>query len=62
MVKLLPDDSQALLTFKDGRKQREEFYYGASFLSQSARFLSVTRQVREVEIVNGRGQKRVINF
>lgn len=62
MVKLLPDDSQALLTFKDGRKQREEFYYGASFLSQSARFLSITPQVKQAEIVNGSGKKRVVNF
>ena len=61
-VKLLPGDRDATLTFKDGRKQREEFYYGASFLSQSARFVSVSPAVKEVEIVNSRGERRIISF
>lgn len=62
MAKLLPGDSFAMLLFTDGTKRKEEFYYGASFLSQSARWLSVAPEVKAVEIVDGRGRKRTIAF
>ncbi|MBE7169104.1 MAG: VCBS repeat-containing protein [Williamsia sp.] len=61
-IKLLPDDVRAMLTFNNGTKQKEEFYYGASFLSQSARFLSVAPAVKSAEIENTKGKKRIVSF
>ena len=34
-----PTDIYALIRFKNGKIQKQEFYYGSSFLSQSSRFL-----------------------
>jgi hypothetical protein len=44
----------------DGSKQKEEFYYGHSFLSQSARELVLPRNVKEVEIYSYQGKKREV--
>jgi hypothetical protein len=61
-IKLLPDDESAVITYKNGVKQKQEFYYGSSFLSQSGRFLTVNLDVRSVEITNNEGHTRVLNF
>ncbi|MBS1934284.1 MAG: VCBS repeat-containing protein, partial [Bacteroidetes bacterium] len=59
-IKLNADDINAELHFKNGQIQKEEFYYGASFLSQSGRFLSIGGNVSDVEITNTKGNKRKI--
>jgi len=56
-----PNDTYALLTLANGRKQRVGLNYGAGFLSQSARFINVSPQVKSVEIVNNKGEKRGSN-
>ncbi len=61
-IKLQPDDESAIITCKNGTIQRQEFYYGSSFLSQSARFLTVNSDVVSVEIIDNKGQKRVLHF
>jgi hypothetical protein len=55
------DDAYALITYRDGRKEKKEFYYGTSFLSQSARFLRVTDQVKNVVLFNNKNVGREIN-
>lgn len=62
IVKLEPSDINALIQFKNGTVQKEEFYYGASFLSQSSRFLSIDDQISAVQITNNKGQTRKISF
>jgi hypothetical protein len=57
-----PDDQYAIIQLKNGKQRREEFYYGASYLSQSARFLSVDNTVRFVRIFNNKGENRLVNF
>ncbi len=57
-LRLGPTDVSALLTFGDGKKQKVEFCYGTSFLSQSARTLLVSSQVKAVEITDSKGRKR----
>lgn len=59
-IKLLPDDESAVVTYKDGTKQKQEFYYGASFLSQSGRFITVNSNVKSITITNTKGQKREV--
>jgi ASPIC and UnbV/FG-GAP-like repeat len=55
------DDVSALITYKDGRHQRRETGYGNSFLSQSARFITVDSTMSSIEISNSRGITRKIN-
>jgi hypothetical protein len=57
-----PDDQYALIQLKNGKQRREEFYYGASYLSQSARLLSIDNTVSFVRIFNGKGGNRLVNF
>jgi hypothetical protein len=60
-IKIDPHDVRAILHFKDGRIQKTELYYGSSFLSQSGRFLTVSKEVSFVEIVGGKGVSRKIS-
>jgi hypothetical protein len=59
-LRVNPDDMSALIRFKNGNIQKEEFYYGSSFLSQSARFLNTDSSVVSLTIVNRKGQRRVV--
>jgi hypothetical protein len=59
-IKLQPNDAFAWITLSDGKKQKEEFYYGHSFLSQSARELIVPENVKQIEIYNYQGNKREV--
>jgi hypothetical protein len=60
--KLQPDDQSAIITAKNGAVQKQEFYYGSSFLSQSARFLTLNSEAASVEITNNKRQKRVLHI
>ena len=59
-ISVNPDDVSALIRFKNGKVQKEEFYYGHSFLSQSARFLAVDSNMVSVTITNDKGKSRVV--
>ncbi|MFC5539424.1 VCBS repeat-containing protein [Rhodocytophaga aerolata] len=60
IIKLQPNDAFAWITYADGHKKKEEFYYGHSFLSQSARELMLPENVKEVEIYTYQGNKRTL--
>lgn len=62
LVKLNTDDISAILSFKNGKIQKEEFYNGTSFLSQSGKFLAIGKYVASAEVTNSRGVKRKISF
>jgi len=61
-IPLRPNDISAEISFKNGKKQRQEFYYGFSFLSQSARLLSIDKNVKSVIISDAKGEMRAISF
>jgi hypothetical protein len=64
-IKTIPvgkQDAYALITYKDGKTAKQEFYYGNSFLSQSARFIQVGDRVKSVIIFDNRGNKKSINL
>ena len=61
-IKLLEGDESAIITYKNGLKQKQEFYFGSSFLSQSGRFLTVNTNVKSVEIISMNKQARSIIF
>ena len=62
ILKLNNDDVSAILYFKNGQIQKEEFYNGSSFLSQSAKFLMTGKNISSAEITNSKGVKRKISF
>ena len=63
VVRLRPDDAFAELYFRDGRRRREEFSYGAGYLSQSSRALVLdSGALREVFITGYRGGRRKVEL
>ena len=61
-IPILPDDMNAIITYNNGTIQKQEFYYGSSFLSQSARFLIVNPNMKSVTITNNSNKKRTIEL
>ena len=61
-VKLQPLDMYADIRFKNGKSQREEFYNGESFLSQSGRFMKLSSEMASVIITDNYGHKRSISL
>ena len=61
-IPLQPNEVSAEITFKNGKKQRREFYYGSSFISQSARFISIDKNVSSIIITDSNGKTRKMNF
>jgi hypothetical protein len=62
IIPVAPTDASALIKYKDGRIQKQEFYYGSSFLSQSGRFLQLNNSVASIEITDNKGRKRSITL
>jgi hypothetical protein len=61
-IGLNPTEISAIVTYKDGRKQKREIGYGASFLSQSGRFINTDSRMRSVEIKDYKGNVRTISL
>lgn len=58
LISLHPMDAWAELTHINGKKQKIEFYYGSTYLSQSARRLQVPQTVATVAIYDYAGNRR----
>ena len=56
---LMPNEISALITYKNGKTRKEEFYYGQSFLSQSGRFMLLNDNIKSVIIIDNKGNKRI---
>lgn len=61
-LNISPNDISALITYKDGRTQKEEFSFGSGFLSQSARFILVNPGMASAVIRSTDGKTRTVNF
>jgi len=62
VLQIKPSEVSALIKFINGKTEKTEFYYGASFLSQSARFVNIDENVASVIILDNKGEQRVIQF
>jgi len=60
VLKVMPDDAYAEIIFTNGKKRKQEFYYGSSYLSQSSRILILPEGIKEVRLVNVEGQVRKV--
>ncbi len=59
---LLPADAYAFIKYKNGSIQKQEFYNGSSFLSQSARFMNIRNNMSSVAITDNFGHTRQIDM
>jgi hypothetical protein len=58
-INALPDDAYVIINYKNGKTAKQELYYGNSFLSQSARFVTLSNDVKSITIFNNKGNKRI---
>ncbi|HEX8279430.1 MAG TPA: VCBS repeat-containing protein, partial [Segetibacter sp.] len=61
-ISLNPTETSAIVTYKNGVRQKREVPYGSSFLSQSGRFLNVDANISRVEIKDYNGSVRTVNL
>jgi enediyne biosynthesis protein E4 len=62
IVSISPDETYVILSFRNGIKRRQEFYFGSGYLSQSTRYLTISPNIQSVVIYNSAGNKRELNF
>ena len=62
IIEAAAGDAFAILSFSDGKKQKIEFNYGSSFLSQSSRFLLLSSKVTSCDITDQDGKTRNISL
>ncbi|MCY7422280.1 MAG: VCBS repeat-containing protein, partial [Chitinophagaceae bacterium] len=61
-IALNPGETSAMVTYKNGKKQKREISFGSSFLSQSGRFLNAEDNMIKIEIKDHKGSIRTINL
>ena len=61
-IPLQPFDVSAIVRYKNGVTQKREVGYGASFLSQSGRFLNIDNNIISVEVKDNKGNTRQITI
>jgi hypothetical protein len=59
-IKLRSLDAYAIIEWENGLKQKQEFYYGSGYMSQSSRYLSLMPGWRKVKVVTYSGKERII--
>jgi ASPIC and UnbV/FG-GAP-like repeat/FG-GAP repeat len=52
-------DAVVIYELKNGKKRREEIFYGNSFFSQSGRFIAVSGKVKKITIIDYSGKERL---
>ncbi len=55
-------DESVVITYKNGSKQKRDITYGSSFLSQSARFITIDPGMKTIAITNNLGKIRTIEI
>jgi enediyne biosynthesis protein E4 len=60
IVELMPGDKYCIYSLRNGKKRKEEFYTGNSYLSQSSFFITTNQSIVSIEIINNKGNKRTI--
>ncbi|HEY4322493.1 MAG TPA: VCBS repeat-containing protein [Mucilaginibacter sp.] len=59
-VSAKPTDAYALIRYKNGKTTIQEFYYGDSFLSQSARFIKLDDNIASVIVFDNKNNSRIV--
>ncbi len=59
---LQPADVGVIIKYKNGSSRKQEIYYGSSFLSQSSRFLNIDENISSVDVIDDKGNKRILQI
>jgi FG-GAP-like repeat len=59
-VPISASDVNAVVRYKNGKSQKQEFYYGSSFLSQSARFILANENITAITVTDSKGNTRAL--
>ncbi len=62
MIPYSPLDRAVYITLTNGKTRKTECYPGSAYLSQSAPFILINNTVKKVEIINNKGEKKVMAF
>jgi len=62
LIPLQRTDKSLLFSLSNGKKRKEEIYFGNSFLSQSGLFSTGNKNILTVEIKDSKGRVRTINL
>ena len=57
----MASDNWAELSYKDGNKEKVEFYYGSGYLSQSTRRINLPPTITKIVVHNFAGEERVVD-
>lgn len=57
-LRVKPNDSHAIIRYRDGSERRAEFHYGAGYLSQSARTILLHDSIAAIQIADFEGNER----
>ncbi|QRR00692.1 VCBS repeat-containing protein [Dyadobacter sandarakinus] len=60
VIRAKPEDVYAEITFKNGVKRKQEFNYGAGYLSQQERAIGISDGIRSVLIFDKNGKNRQV--
>ncbi len=60
LVVLKQEDRYIKYTLQNGQQRKEEQYFGNSYFSQSAPFITRNKQIKQIEITNYKGINRII--
>ncbi len=60
LIPINANEMSASVLYKNGKGRKLEFYYGSSFLSQSARFVRFTSNIKSITVADSKGVKRVL--
>ena len=59
-ITLMPADATAIVTMNNGKTQKMEFCAGSGYLSQCAKFVRITPQIKQVQVMDAKGNSRTI--
>jgi hypothetical protein len=59
-IAVKPTDAYAIIKYKNGRTEKQEFYFGSSFLSQSARFIKLDDNMTSIAIFDTQNKSRIV--
>ncbi len=62
VIPVQPTDVYAEIHYSNGKKRKEEFYFGNTFYSQSGRCIVAGAGIKSISITDTKGNKRNINF
>jgi hypothetical protein len=62
LIPLTREDKSIILSLSNGKKRKEEIYFGSSFLSQSSLFFTADKNILSAEVKDRNGKSRLIKL